>query len=61
MRLTSARSRLPACLGNSGPPEAFLRITDEFGGQADRALRCLEEGLEDATAVLVLPTISLGA
>jgi transposase-like protein len=35
--------------------EAFLRITDELSGQADRALRCLEEGFEDATAVLALP------
>lgn len=35
--------------------EAFLRITDAFSGQADRALRCLEEGFEDATAVLSLP------
>ena len=49
---------LVAILHASSPEQArraFEEAQAEFGGQAEQALRKLEAGFEDATAVLVLP------
>lgn len=35
--------------------ERLAVLVDELAGKADKAMRCLEEGLEDALAVMALP------
>jgi len=58
----SCREKMHAWLRrilHAGSPEkaraGFEEAQAELKGEADRALSCLEEGFEDATAVLVLP------
>jgi transposase-like protein len=51
-------AHLKAILYAASPEEAraaFERAAEEIEGKADRALQTLEEGFEDATAVLTLP------